>query len=191
MSQVPTIQSIIRDRRSIFPKMFIDKPIDRAIIEELLDLANFAPTHALTEPWRFIVLTGASKTKVGDHLTEWYLANVPEERQSEMKLKKFRTNTEKAGAIIAIVRRRDPDERIPEWEETAAVAMAVQNMWLSLPAYDLGGYWSSPRSMIGQPAFLNLEEREACLGLFYLGYHQAPELPAKRTPSADKVRWMD
>lgn len=191
MDTVITIQEMIRQRRSVFPKMFIDRPIEKAVLEEVLELANFAPTHALTEPWRFVVITGDAKEKVYDHLATTYTSKTPVEKQSETKLKNFKTNTEKAGAIIAIVRQRDPEERVPEWEETASVAMAVQNMWLALAAYDLGGFWSSPGLITGQPAFLNLKEGETCLGVFYLGYHQAPELPAKRTPMSEKVRWME
>ena len=39
---------------------------------------------------------------------------------------------------------RDPKESVPEWEEIASVAMAVQNMWLMAQELNLGGYWSSP-----------------------------------------------
>ena len=171
--------------------MFIDRPIEKEVIEQILEQANYAPTHARTEPWRFIVITGSAKQKVRDHLITTYKERVPEEKQSEKKLKKFNTNTEKAGAIIAIVMKRDPEERIPEWEEVAAVSMAVQNIWLSLAAYDLGGYWSSPSLILGRPEFLELEAGERCYGLFYLGYHQAPDLPAQRTPMSEKIRWMD
>ena len=46
---------------------------------------------------------------------------------------------------------RDPGERIPEWEELASVACAVQNMWLSATSYGIGAYWSSPKVYSIQP----------------------------------------
>jgi nitroreductase len=84
---------------------------------------------------------------------------------------------------------RDPEERVPEFEEVAAVSMAVQNMWLLCTELGLGCYWSSPKSSLQADAFLKLEPGQRCLGLFYLGWHELPELPGKRGPVAEKVRW--
>lgn len=85
---------------------------------------------------------------------------------------------------------RDPAERVPEWEEVAAVACAVQNLWLSCTAYGIGGYWSTPHSIIEAREFLELADGERCLGLFYLGYHQMPDLPGRRIPITQKITWM-
>lgn len=50
------VSALIRRRRAIFPKFYLPgKPVDRAFIEEMLENANHAPTHKLTEPWRFRV----------------------------------------------------------------------------------------------------------------------------------------
>ena len=54
--QPKTISQLIRKRRSIFPKTYTNQPIAKEIIEEVLENANWAPTHKMTEPWRFKVL---------------------------------------------------------------------------------------------------------------------------------------
>ena len=64
-------------------------------------------------------------------MSTWYKDNTPEERFSERKFKKLSANPLRANTVIAIVLHRDPDESVPEWEEVAAVACAVQNMWLT------------------------------------------------------------
>jgi hypothetical protein len=53
-------------------------------------------------------------------------------------------------------------------------------------------YWSSPKFIYTQTAndFLGLKTGESCLGLIYMGYHEMPELPANRTPTAEKVEWF-
>lgn len=185
------ISQLIRKRRSIFPKMYIDKPIPKEIIEEVLENANWAPTHKLTEPWRFKVLQGGALERLRDWQLNWYLTNVPKEKQTEKKLKKLRNNPLKAGAIIAIIMQRDPKESLPEWEEVAAVACAVQNMWLTTTAYAIGAYWSSPGFIKDIGPFLGLKESEKCLGYFYMGYHEMPEISGKREPITDKVEWLD
>jgi nitroreductase len=66
----------------------------------------------------------------------------------------------------------DRNEILPEFEEIAATAMAVQNIWLYLASTEkYGGYWSTPGYALGEDfsAFLHLSEDERCLGLFYVG----------------------
>lgn len=184
------ITALIRKRRSIFPVSYIEKHIPRNIIEEILENANWAPTHKLTEPWRFKVLTGATLAKLRDWQVDWYKTNIPKEKFSEKKLKKLQTNPLKAACIIAICMKRDDKERLPEWEEVAAVACAVQNMWLTASAYDIGAYWSSPGFIRDIGLFLELGEHERCLGFFYMGYHEMPPVEGKRKPISDKVVWL-
>ncbi|MBL7828498.1 MAG: nitroreductase [Saprospiraceae bacterium] len=185
------ISNIIRRRRAIFPKSYMpDRPIDKEIIETLLENANHAPTHKLTEPWRFQVFhDAASRQRLGDMLAAYYKKHTPEAQFSEEKMQKSGENPLRAGAVIAIIMQRDPNEGVPEWEEIAAVAMAVQNMWLTCTEIGLGCYWSTPKAALESSDFFNLTAGQQCLGLFYLGWHEMPELPAKRTPVSEKITW--
>lgn len=185
------IGALLRRRRSIFPKSYLqDKPIDRQLIEQLLENANWAPTHKRTEPWRFQVFhSPESRGQLGDYMSEFYRLNTPPEAFSEEKMIKNGENPRRAGAVIALVLHRELAESIPEFEEIAAVAMAVQNMWLSCTALGLGCYWSTPRAALEAGAFLGLAPNERCLGFFYLGWHDMPEIPGTRGPVADKVIW--
>lgn len=184
------VSALIRKRRSIFPKSFIGRPIERQIVEEVLENANWAPTHKHTEPWRFKVIAGSGLERLSEHLSTWYRNNTPEDKFSDVKFKKMKTNPLRAACVIAICMKRDPEERVPEWEELASVACAVQNMWLTCTAHGIGSYWSSPKAALEADEFLGLEEGERCLGLFYMGYHEMPELPGKREPIADKTVWI-
>ena len=181
---------LIRKRRSIFPETYIDQPIPESIIREVLENANWAPTHKLTEPWRFKVFRGAALQGLSDYLANWYKTNTPPESFSEVKYLKTQRKPLRSSCVIAVCMQRDPKESIPEWEEIAAVACAVQNMWLTCTANNVGCYWSSPKSMIEANQFLNLQAGERCLGLLYMGYHKLPDLPGKRNPIEDKVEWM-
>jgi len=186
------INELIKNRRSIFPKTYIEKPIPKNIIQQVLENANWAPNHRKTEPWRFKVFTGASLELLGAALADIYKSNTSEEKYQERKFKKLQTNPTKAGCVIAICMQRDEAESVPEWEEIAAVACAVQNMYLTCTAYEVGSYWSSP-GIIKFPAvseFLNLKNGERCLGFFYMGYHDMPQIEGKREPIEDKVEWI-
>ncbi len=182
------IFELIKNRRSAFPVQYNEVPISKADIEELLEAANWAPNHKKTEPWRFKVLQGASKDKLGTFLVEKY--RQIEEFPKDFKCKKLMENPKRSSAIIAICMQRDPKESIPEWEEIAAVAMAVQNMWLLCTEKGIGSYWSSPGLIKYMDEFFDLSEGEKCLGFFYMGYSDE-ELPEGiRTSIEDKVTWL-
>jgi nitroreductase len=186
------VNNLIRTRRSIYPQMLIDKPIADEIVWELLKNANFAPTHKMTQPWRFKVFTADAKGRFGQFLADTYKATTSPEKFKESKYTKTLKKSQQAYAMIAICMKRDENEAIPEVEETNAVACAVQNIWLSAHAYGIGMYWSSPKFIYTQTAndFLGLKPGESCLGVIYMGYHEMPELPANRTPIEEKVEWF-
>jgi len=184
------VNELIRTRRSIYPQMMIDEPIADEIIWEILENANHAPTHRLTQPWRFKVFTDTAKLRFGSALAETYKKVTPEEKFKEAKYNKTIKKANQAYAMIAICMQRDEKESVPVVEETNAVACAVQNFWLSAHAYNIGMYWSSPKYVYTEMNdFLELAEGEICLGLIYMGYHKMPVLPTNRTPIQEKVVW--
>ncbi len=183
------IFDIIKKRRSVFPAQYNDRPIARKDIEKIIAAANWAPTHKKTEPWRFKVILGQKKAELGEFLSNTYIDIT--QKPQKFKAKKLRENPEKSGAVIAICMQRDPQESIPEWEEVAAVAMAVQNMWLCCTEMGIGCYWSSPGLITYMHEFLEMNEGEKCLGFLYMGHYDG-ELPEQtRTPIQEKVIWME
>lgn len=183
------INEAIRTRRSVYPAQYIDKPIPKEIIQALLVNANHAPTHKLTEPWRFKIFLGDAKNNLGSFLAQKFKENI--DASNEAKIKKIRKNCESAGVVLAIILHRDEKERVPEWEELASVSIAVQNIWLGLDQYELGGYWSSPplRNYLNEHVSMN--ENETCLGFFYIGYCEPLDRIIKKGPIEKKVEWFE
>ncbi|WP_159023451.1 nitroreductase [Formosa sp. L2A11] len=182
------LKQIIQNRRSVFPDQYNSKPISKQVIMELLEAANWAPTHKRTEPWRFKVLEGETKINLGVFLAEKFKETA--DKFSEFKYNKIKRNSKNAGAIIAICMERDPEESIPEWEEVAATAMAVQNMWLTATDLGLGAYWSSPGLIASIGEFFTLKPNEKCLGFLFLGYYDGPNPERTPNPIEDKVEWL-
>lgn len=182
------IFDIIKKRRSVFPAQYNSKPIAKELIEKVLEAGNWAPSHKKTEPWRFKVLQGETRAKLGMFLSLKYMENDPNPKK--FKVEKLINNPQRAGAIIAICMQRDPNESVPEWEEVAATAMAVQNMWLMCTDLGIGSYWSSPGLIKHMGDFFAMEDGEVCLGFFYMGYTD-DELPeATRGAVEDKTTWL-
>ncbi|RQP18842.1 MAG: hypothetical protein EAS52_04195, partial [Parapedobacter sp.] len=66
------IKQAIKQRRAIFPPSYIKKEIPKTLLVELLECANTAPTHKLTQPWRFIIFRENGREKLADQLAEQY-----------------------------------------------------------------------------------------------------------------------
>ncbi len=183
------IPETIKNRRSVFPPQYNNQPITKEEILTILEAANWAPTHKRTEPWRFKVFHGISQVALGKFIAETYKQTT--NNFSEFTYNKFMDNPVKAGCVIAICMQRDPNESLPEWEEIAATAMAVQNMWLTAHEMSIGAYWASPGVMKYMDKFINLEEGERCLGLFYMGKYDL-ELPegTRKSTIEDKTIWI-
>ena len=180
---------LIKNRRAIFPVQYNQKPISKENILQVLEAANWAPTHKRTEPWRFKVLQGETLVKLGFFLAETYKATT--ENFSEFQYNKLQENPTKAACIIAICMQRDPKESIPEWEEVAAIAMAVQNMWLLCTEMKIGAYWSSPGLIKHMHAFFDFAPGESCLGFFYMGNYDEPAPEGLRKSNIEeKTVWL-
>lgn len=189
-SNIDVLQSIIQNRRSIFQSNYIGKDIPVDVIHQILESANYAPTHKLTEPWRFNIYRGAGKQRLGNELARLYKAITPEEKFLEKKYDSILQKVQQSNCIITINIKLHPD-KLPEFEEIASVAMGVQNMWLMASALNVGCYWSTPEMIHSLNPFLELGVNEKCIGLFYMGYHNEQPKKANRTPIDEKLRWIE
>ena len=183
------IKDIIKNRRAVFPAQYNEESITKEEITAVLESANWAPTHRRTEPWRFKVFHGESQKALGEFMAETYKNTA--EKFSERTYVKMKENPVKAGCIIAICMQRDPKESVPEWEEIASTAMAVQNMWLTASEMRIGAYWSSPSVKKHLGKFVDLSEGERCLGFFYMGRYDG-ELPegTRKSTIEEKTTWI-
>ncbi|QQS29876.1 MAG: nitroreductase [Sphingobacteriales bacterium] len=184
---------LIVNRRTVKPEHFSDRPVEREIIEQVLENARWAPTHGLNEPWHFVVFSGASRHLLSGFLADWYIRHTKADKFNELKLSLLKERPLMSDYIIAICMVRPEDTKIPEIEDIEAVACAVQNMHLTATVYGLVAYWSTPGATYSKEvnSFLGLGERDRCLGFFYLGYPQNKPPQGKRTPIEHKLQWLE
>lgn len=180
------INEVIRNRRSIYPKQFSDRKVHKEQIQVMIENARWAPSHKLTEPWRFVVFMEEGKDKFGQFHAELYKKEIGDDF-SQLKFDKIKNNADRSSAVIAIVMKRDEKKSVPEQEELAAVACAVQNMHLTATAFGLAAYWGSG-GMTYNPKmreYLGFGDEDKVLGFFYVGY---PEIEWPRKPVRKQVR---
>ena len=154
--------NIIQSRRSTYPRDFNGNRIKDSVIKEILENANHAPSHRMTQPWFFKIFCDHKKTSLANAIIN------TNPHSSESFKKKLFENFEQTSHLICICMKRHKTI-VPEWEEIAATSMSVQNIWLSIVNSNIGGYWSTPKYAENLNEFLKLSANERCLGFFYLG----------------------
>lgn len=186
------ITNLIKNRRTVYPEQYTDRKVQKDQIELILKNAQWAPTHGNTQPWRFVVYTEKGKKKLSDFLGQLYLEKIEKEKQNSQKLKKLTQRPLKSSVVIAVCMSRQKEEKILELEEIEAVACAVQNMQLTCTAYGLGSFWSTPKLIYSKEmnAFLNLTEKDKCLGLIYIGYPAIKWPKSHRKPINYNTTWI-
>ena len=175
------IDEIIRHRRSHFVKEFNGMPVPNELIARMLENACWAPSHKLTMPWRFKVFEGAEKTALCSTMEQYYLQNTPAESFDERKLAKIRTCAFKVSHIISVG--FEPSGKVPEWEELAATAMAVQNMYLTLVEHPhAAGYWTTGNGAGSDfmKQQTGLPDNAVQLGFFFVGMVDEKRYEAER-----------
>ncbi len=187
------INELIRNRRTIYPEQYSDRKVHREQLEVILNNAQWAPTHGNTQPWRFKIFTEDARQRLSDFMAKTYLELTPADQQNDAKLAKMLRRPMLSSAVIAVCMERQSEEKILEIEEIEAVACAIQNMHLTCTAYGIGGFWSTPKLIYHSKTneFLGLNEKDKCLGLFYIGYPSIEWPAAHRKPLEYHSEWFE
>lgn len=190
---VAQFNGIVANRRSIYPYQFErGKRVDDAVIWQILENANRAPTHKLTQPWRFTVFTGEGLQKFAGMQTEIYTKYAGAQFR-EKKLKNLREYPLMSSHVVVIGMKRSVGILIPEEEELIATACAVENIYLSVCAYGLGGYLSTGgiTYLPEARAYFGLGSQDRLVGIFYIGCVGEVANPmSKRGPVTEKTIWI-
>lgn len=168
------------------------KLIPDELVERILALADWAPTHGRTEPWRFFVYSGEALKQFGLDHGKLYWESTPEDKRLEATREKLETNVQKASHVVIAAMKRGVNDKIPAIEEIAAASAAIQNVLLGAQAMDVASFWSTG-GMTLKPEmkrFFGLGEHDHILGMLFLGYTDEPAAPGVRnTPLAEKIKY--
>jgi nitroreductase len=194
-NSIQQINTIIRSRKSTFTNGLKPKgKISDDVILEILENATWAPSHGLVQPWYFKVFTGKGINNFFTNQQRIYKETTSAEKFNELKYKKYTEKVDIFSHIITIICKRDPKRRFPKQEDIVSVACAVENIYLSLNAYGIGGYLSTGDICYTKPMreFLNLGEEDECIGFFMLGLPDESFTPParKRIAATEKTEWV-
>lgn len=188
-----TINQLIKSRRSVFPKDYSGERVDDAIVNQMLENANWAPTHKLTEPWRFVVFAGEGLKKLATFQSECYKKVTTRDGTfKEDRYQNLLTKPMESSHIIAVGMKRDEKKSVPEWEELGAVFCAIENMYLTATAYGMGCYLSTGGITTFEEAkeFFGLGKEDKLLGFLNIGKPKGAMPEGRRKSIEEKVKWV-
>lgn len=188
------VNTLIHNRRSVFPKDYTGETVDQAIIQQMLENANWAPTHKFTEPWRFIVYSGEGRKKLGAIQAQVYEKKAKAEGTfDETKYNNLLNKPLESSHIILVYMKRDEKKSLPEVEELGSTFMAVQNMHLTAAANQVGAYLSTGGVTFYKEAneAFGLTPEDKIIGFFHVGVPKHTNQVGRRRPVDEKVQWVN
>ncbi len=165
--------------------------LPRTLIEKLLDAAVQAPNHYKVRPWRFMVLTGDGRNKLGDAMAASQQARHPE--FSQAVIDKTRSLPLRAPVVIAVAVGKPSEAKVLEIENICAAAAATENMLLAAQALGLGAKWRTGEWARDAKVkeFLGLESDQHLIAFVYIGYPEIVAKPAPRPSFEDRTLWIE
>jgi nitroreductase len=166
------VEEAIRTRRT--HKVYGPEPVPRETLDELFELARWAPNHNLTNPWRFRVVGPESLTRLKDAAGE----------EAAAKLDRAPTLV-----VVSATRSGDP---VQDEEDYAAASVAAYIVLLGAHARGLAGYWRTPavlRTPAGRAA-AGVPDGEQAIALLHLGPRRQEKEPPGRMPPGDFVTYL-
>ncbi|UKS26780.1 nitroreductase [Paenibacillus sp. HWE-109] len=183
-----SIADVIQARRTI--RRFNEKPVSIELINELLDIAVWAPNHGMREPWRFIC---AASDQAKEQLADGVVRAISELKRYKWlpgKLKEmYKQKMQQIPAILFVVVKQDKN-RLKREEDFAAACALIQNLQLCAWEREVGMIWSMEDTVCGNPTLckdIGVGSDECVVGMLYIGYFDHIPKSKSRTPAKKKM----
>lgn len=178
---------LLRSRRSVSPHMLIEPGPSRDEIETLLLIASRVPDHGRLTPWRFIVLEGEARARVGEAIARAFRSDEPGAADDRVAFERNRLS--RAPVVIAVVSRAKPHVKIPDWEQVLSTGAVCMNLVVAANAMGYGTAWltewyASDRRVLDA---LGLDPHERIAAFVHIGTPKEPPVERPRPVLADLV----
>ncbi|GJE18544.1 nitroreductase family protein [Methylobacterium marchantiae] len=169
---------LLRLRRSV-PPINLDGPGPGAEeLDAILTIASRVPDHGKLSPWRFLVIEGDGRLRVGELIAEAYAADNPGADAKRLDLE--RNRLAHAPLVVAVVSSAAPHVKIPEWEQVLSAGAVCMNLVVAANAAGFATAWLTEWFAYDRRVLdaLGLDPREKLAGFIHLG--RAREIPSDR-----------
>ncbi|MGH8296470.1 MAG: nitroreductase family protein [Steroidobacteraceae bacterium] len=172
------------NRRSA--RTLTDPAPDEGALELLFECASRAPDHGRLRPWRFIVIRGGARERLGELMAGQLRRKQP--GASAESLQRERQKAQRAPLIVAVAAVCSAAAKVPAIEQILAACAAAENLILAAAALGFGAMWKTGDAAYDDTikAALGLEPADAIVGFLYIG-----TVPADAVPPPARGQWQD
>jgi len=186
----PSIEAydLLMNRRSVKTRDMHEPGPDREALEKILAAGMRVPDHGKLAPWRFIVLTGDARAKLGKVITDGLIAEWETSQKTAEKMSGYATQSP---ALIIAVYSPNDSRPIPEWEQQLSAGAACQNMLIAATALGYAAQWLTGWASYSKyvAKALKMTEQEKIAGFMFFGSHSRQPTERPRPNPADHVIW--
>jgi nitroreductase len=169
---------LLSTRRSVAPHLLGGPGPTGAELEALLTIAVRVPDHGRLTPWRFIVIEGDARHRIGETIAAAFRADQPE--TDDGRVAQERNRLARAPTVVAVVSRARPHVKIPEWEQALSAAAVCMTLVVAANAMGFATSWLTEWYAFDRRVLdaLGLEPEERIAGFVHIG--RALEAPVER-----------
>jgi nitroreductase len=165
-------------RRSVPPHLMTGAGPDAAELDTLLAIAARVPDHGKLAPWRFIVIAGDARERIGETIAAAFKADEP--GADEARVATERRRLARAPLVVAVVSAARPHPKIPEWEQVLSAGAVCMNLVVAANLLGYATAWLTEWFAFDRRILdvLGLAPHEELAGFIHIG--RASEVPADR-----------
>jgi nitroreductase len=169
---------MLRTRRSVAPQFLGEPGPGRGDLDTLLTIASRVPDHGRLVPWRFIVLEGEARHRIGEAIAAAFRADQPGVDETRVAFE--RNRLARAPVVVAVVSRAQPHVKIPHWEQVLSAGAACMTLVIAANAMGYATSWITEWYAFDRRVLdaLGLAPHEAIAGFIHIG--RAVEQPVER-----------
>lgn len=182
----PTLE-LLKSRRSVKPDLLTQPAPSPGELATILGIAARVPDHKKLTPWRFVVIEGAARERLGEIAAE-ACRREEAEPPSHVRLETERKRFLRAPLVVAVVSRVKETRGAPEWEQILSAGAACMNLCIAANAHGYGTCWITEWISYSKyfTSEFGLADNERIAGFIHIG--TAAEKPAERErPEMDKI----
>lgn len=174
------ILGVLEQRRSVPPHLLLSPGPNPAELDRILAVASRIPDHGKLAPWRFLVIEGEARDRVGAMIEDAFRADEP--AAAPDRVAQERGRLARAPLVVAVVSRARPHVKIPEWEQRLSAGAACMNLVVAANALGYGTSWLTEWYAYDRRVLdgLGLASDENLAGFIHIG--------TPREPMADRPR---
>tara|TARA_R110002073_G_scaffold129706_6_gene276053 strand:+ start:178 stop:753 length:576 start_codon:yes stop_codon:yes gene_type:complete len=177
--------TLLKERASTLPRFMTEPGPSDADLAEMFEAATRVPDHGTVRPWRFVVLRGDDRARMGEVFADALKARKPD--AAEESLEAERKRAMRSPVVVAVLARTKPHPKVPHLEQIVSAGQAALTLQLAAQAKGYGSVMLTGDNAYDPKvkAFFGLKEEDAIVAFLYLGT-PADKVPAKKRPEPEK-----